>query len=204
MSAQRSVTVTMTGDLDRRGQTRQQILDATRSLLAQGESFARLTIPKIVATAGVSRATFYLHFQSKRELIAALGQKETADWVEIAAPFLHDRNAGRDVLEQAITQLLVLWRQHRAVLAGIIELAEYDDETRFGWRDTIHSIAQVIAQAMRERRPELCAEQAEQLGRLVVWAGERYLHQETRESSPEQDRWLIDSITDMIWRVMQP
>lgn len=204
MSPTRSVTVRKTSNDDRRAQTRQQILEATRTLLSQGESFARMSIPRIVSEAGISRATFYLHFRSKRALMAALGEAETADWRTIAEPFLTNPHAGREVLERAIEQLVEVWRAHRAVLAGIIELCEYDEEASDGWRDTVHEIARVIGSAVRVRRPRFSADQAEDLGRLIVWAGERYLHQEARQVSPEQDRRLVASLTEMIWSLMRP
>lgn len=203
MNAARSVTVSRSAEIDRRAHTRQQILDATRRLLALGEAFARLSIHRIVNEAGISRATFYLHFRSKRDLIAALGRTETGEWVMIAAPFLSNPKANRKVLKHAIEQLIATWRLHSAVLTGIIEHAEYDEETRFGWRDTIHEIARAVGESIRQRRPRLSAEQAEQRGRLLVWAGERYLHQQTRELSSDSDHLLVESLTDMIWRVMQ-
>ncbi len=88
MSPARSITVSKSPEGDRRAQTRRHVLDATRELLATGEAFATLSIQRIVEKAGVSRATFYLHFRSKRELIAALAQMETSQWRQIAAPFL--------------------------------------------------------------------------------------------------------------------
>lgn len=201
MSAPRSFTVSPPGEPDRRAATRQQILAATRSLLAQDEVFARLSIQRIVAAAGVARATFYLHFRSKRELIAALAESETGAWVEVAGPFLQNPLASREQLELTVTQLLAQWREHQAVLAGIIELAAYDEETRQVWRDLIGGIAATIAEGIGLRRPDLPADVVRQLGQLIAWAGERYLHQEAGQPQSERDRLIVASLTELMWRL---
>ncbi len=202
MSRVKSVTINKSTEVDRRTHTRQQIIDATRKLLAQGEAFARLSIGRIVVVAGVSRATFYLHFRTKRELVAALAQSETGAWATIAAPFLDDPRADRAVLSVVVRQLVDLWREHRAVLAGIIELAEYDDDTRAAWRDTAAEVARMVATSMRCRRPELSPAEADYRSRLLVWAGERFLHQEAGQPMPDHDRLLIESLTELFWRMV--
>ena len=203
MSDGRSVTVTAQRDAERRAQTRQQLLAATRELLAGGEALAKLSIQRIVTEVGISRATFYLHFRSKKELMAALAASETAEWAEIAGPVLLDTSAGKEQVAQAVTGILALWRKHRGVLAGIIEMAEYDEEARQAWRETIWGIARVIGEALRARRPTLSAAEAEQLGRLLAWAGERYLHQEVGEEVLQHDALLVGSFTELVWKLMR-
>ena len=56
---------------DRRVQrTRMILLDALRTLLME-RGYERLTIQAILDRAGVGRATFYTHFKSKDDLVAA-------------------------------------------------------------------------------------------------------------------------------------
>ena len=203
MSGSRSVTLPATATPDRRAQTNQQILNATRDLLAGGEPLARLSIQRIVEAAGVSRATFYLHFRTKRDLMSALAQQETREWSAIAMPFLANLSANRLALEQAVMQAVQTWRVHSAVLSGVIELAEYDEDTRSAWNDTIGTIAQTIAAGIRLRRPELTRQQADQLGLLIAWSGERLFHQQAREPSSDDDQLLVWSLVEMIWSVMK-
>jgi len=202
MKATRSVTLATRDGKDRRARTTQQILDATRDLLAGGEPLARLSINRIVAAAGVSRATFYLHFRTKRDLMAALAGEETQQWTAIVESFLGNPKADRSVLERAVAEAAEAWRTHRAVLSGFIELAEYDKDTRCAWKETVHTIGQSIATAIQQRRPTLSAAEAQQLGRLIAWAGERILHQEAESTPRESDRLLNWSLTEMIWAVM--
>lgn len=55
----------------RREATRAAILDAARQVFAEA-SYIQAKIDDIIRTAGVSRATFYAHFESKRELAYAI------------------------------------------------------------------------------------------------------------------------------------
>lgn len=202
MSDARSVTISAGNEADRRAQTRQQILEATRGLLAGGEAFAKLSIQRIVAAAGISRATFYLHFRTKRELIGQLAAQETEEWTTIAAPFLGHVQADRDVLAEAMAGAVRAWGEHVAVLSAIIELAEYDGETRKGWHDTLGGIAALVGQGIAERRPELTAAEAQQLGEIVVWSVERVLHQQFRERPSGEVGLLVWGLTELVWKLI--
>jgi AcrR family transcriptional regulator len=186
-----------------RSRTQESILEATRQLLSRGEAFAKLSIHRIVEEAGISRATFYLHFRTKKELIAALAQKETEAWFSIASTFLGDVGSDRVFLELTLSRVLDAWRMHRPVLSGIIELAEYDTDTREAWRDTIHRVAASLAMSIAISRPNLTNAQADQLARLITWAGERILHQEAENPSDEKDSLLIWSMAELMWRLMR-
>lgn len=56
-----------------RGDARERILLAARSLLAE-QRYDQVSVPEMVAAAGVAQGTFYLYFQSKAALIVALGE----------------------------------------------------------------------------------------------------------------------------------
>src|SRR4051812_30169907 len=59
----------------RSAQTRKRILDAVHDLLHEG-SFHERTVEEVAERAGVSRATLYLHFASRLELIDGI-----CDWM---------------------------------------------------------------------------------------------------------------------------
>src|SRR3989442_1789694 len=65
--------------------TRQRLLDAA-SQVFQEKGYENTTVEAIVAAAKVSRATFYLHFDSKADVMKVL----TADWVPSALPLYKD------------------------------------------------------------------------------------------------------------------
>ena len=70
---------------EKRARTRVQILEATEILLAERPPDA-LTVDAIVDAAGVAKGTFYYHFQSIEELIAAIGAKLGGSFDDLLSP----------------------------------------------------------------------------------------------------------------------
>lgn len=70
---------------DRRAQTRSQILEAGAKLLSERHA-AAVTVDNVVSAAGVAKGTFYYHFQSMDDLVAAVGEKLAESFDEVLAP----------------------------------------------------------------------------------------------------------------------
>jgi AcrR family transcriptional regulator len=74
---------------ERRAQTRSQILEAGTKLLSERHA-AAVTIDNVVSAAGVAKGTFYYHFQSMDDLVAAVGEKLAESFDEVLAPAMHE------------------------------------------------------------------------------------------------------------------
>lgn len=155
-------------DTATRRRNRNRILDATSQLLSSGERLAKLSIDRIAKAAGMSRATFYLHFKSKHDLIAALAERELAPWTSMVAAALAVDQITRDQMRQIASGLMEVYRANQGTMTGIIEMAEYDDETRQAWRETIESIAGQFQTAILRWRPNLTESEAAELARVIV------------------------------------
>ncbi|MGK2877788.1 MAG: TetR/AcrR family transcriptional regulator [Solirubrobacterales bacterium] len=189
----------------RRAETEQRILDGTIELLDAGASLAGLSVNRIVEASGVSRATFYLHFADKRALVQRLGETELVSFQRITESFRSDPNAGREDLAAAADQLVALWRDHAGVLSSLIELAEYDADSRETWQAVVHAIAESIAPALRERRPDLDEPMILTLSEMLSWTGERCLHQMVgRDATDAQARRAAAGLTEAVWRIVAP
>src|SRR6185295_18340808 len=70
---------------EKRARTRAQIVEAGLALLADRPPEA-LTVDAIVEAAGVAKGTFYYHFQSVEELVAAVGANLADSFDELLAP----------------------------------------------------------------------------------------------------------------------
>jgi AcrR family transcriptional regulator len=73
---------------ERRAQTRSQILEAGAKLLSERHA-AAVTVDNVVSAAGVAKGTFYYHFQSMDDLVAAVGEKLAESFDEMLAPTMH-------------------------------------------------------------------------------------------------------------------
>lgn len=187
----------------RRATTRREIVGAVRDLLAGGASYYDLSVNRIAQAAGVSRATFYLHFNDKRQLLAALADQELSEWRALADPLFENPAAGYDELVVTIRELLALWDSHRGVLSALIELAEYDDDARMAWRGAVESVATTIA-AYTEQRNDIDVADAQMSGRLMAWMAERACHQILDGASATEREALVETLANVIWRSRKP
>ncbi|MEV5848443.1 TetR/AcrR family transcriptional regulator [Streptomyces sp. NPDC051985] len=89
--------------------TRARLLDA--SLESFGEKgYLGATVDDIALAAGCSRATFYLHFKSRAEVIMALLQREAPDLAEALREF--DDQLARGITRSEVRQRLEAgWKQ---------------------------------------------------------------------------------------------
>jgi AcrR family transcriptional regulator len=202
MTAQRSFTVQARTGQRRRAATQDDLLEATKRLLSAGTPLAGLSVERIVAEAGVARTTFYLHFKDKFELIERLAAEQEA-WIEtVGQAALADPELSRATIAGAVEEIVTGWSENHAVLAAIIELAEYDERMRESWRNIIHAVAAVATNVFRAhwdlaggapQSPEMVAE-------VLTWMIERSCHQIARD--PSRRALVADSLAEILWRVL--
>jgi AcrR family transcriptional regulator len=198
----RSFTVQARTGERRRAATQDDLLQATKRLLAGGAPLATLSVEKIVAEAGVVRTTFYLHFRDKHELIERLAA-EQEEWIEtIGQSALSDPALRRDTVGKVMAEIVAGWADNHAVLAAIIELAEYDERMRATWRSIIHSVATVAAGVFAAHwnvagcapaNPPMVAE-------VLTWMIERSCHEIARDPDRRDD--VAQALAEVIWRVL--
>lgn len=203
MSGNGSFTVQEARGAERRAATRQQIVTAVRDLLGEGAAFAELSVGRIAERAGVSRATFYLHFSDKRELLADLAAQELADWQAVSQTMFDDPGAGRDVIEATIGNMVALWQAHRPVLSALVELAEYDDQARTAWRAAVSAVAASVSE-YAAKRDDIDYDDLEMSGMVIAWMAERACHQILDGASPAETARVVKVLTDIIWRSRKP
>ena len=90
---------------EKRARTRAQIVEAGLMLLAERPPEA-LTVDAIVEAAGVAKGTFYYHFQSIEELVAAVGAKLADSFDELLAPLRLDEPDPVERMSFAFTKFL--------------------------------------------------------------------------------------------------
>jgi AcrR family transcriptional regulator len=112
---------------EHRDATRRRIIAAARRVLVKN-GYARATIEEITAAAGVSRATLYLHFDSKYALLAAATEKMRAEAIEGARQLANvlidgDRAGLRRWVDWALN-----WYAHNRPMALAAEEAELSED----------------------------------------------------------------------------
>jgi AcrR family transcriptional regulator len=182
--------------------TKTELIEATKRLLATGVAVADLSAERVSVEAGMSRATFYLHFKDKRELIVALAADQVAWKDQIGAETLAAPDLDRSAVHQIIGDVLRLWLDNQPTLSAIIEMAEYDPEMSATWRSAMGEVAETAGRqfaAHWENSPDAPSDPMV-IAEIFTWMWERSCHQILRD--PKRFDALRDAMTDVIWRVL--
>ena len=99
-----------------------QLLRAMEQLLAEGESFSAVSIERLTAAAGLARATFYLHFRDKAELVTRLMGRVREEIVASAGLwFEHAELAQREDMRTALHGILGVYQKHHVIIDAVVE-----------------------------------------------------------------------------------
>jgi len=190
---------------ERRAATRRQVLEATRRLLGEGRPVAGLSVDRIVAAAGISRATFYVHFAGKGDVVAALCEQDMEPWLRILRPVLADAASDRTAIVAVVRAYVANWRAHAAVGASLVELAEHDPAVRDVWHRAVDDVAAPMAEHLRRRwagRPGPHPD-PDATAHVVAWAVERATHK-MLAADPAGDAAFAETLAEVVWRVLEP
>lgn len=186
----------------RRAETRVRLLAATRDYLASGNTLAALSVASITSAAGLSRATFYLHYNDKRELFADLAESELSEGRELLAPLLGDPSAGRDAVARTVDELIAMWRRHAPVFTGIIEVTSYDAEARAAWEAQVESLIGEVAAYLDRRDPDGDGDH-DMRARVLAWSVINCFTHLLGPDDGETER-LSRTVTEMAWGLIGP
>jgi AcrR family transcriptional regulator len=157
---------------------REAILAATEQLLRE-RPLNQLHVSDIIDAAGISRSSFYAHFDSKTAVIAEC-LRGVMDEVMVAVTPLH---APADDPEAAIRLSLTQWvevaKVHGALLRAVSEEWPHDDRLRELWFGMMEGFtagtAKVIRAARRDAQAPAGAD-PRALAACLMWGYERVLH----------------------------
>jgi AcrR family transcriptional regulator len=118
---------------DRRdSETRRQLLVAAEKVMSD-VGFAEASVSRIADAAGVSRATFYVYFQSRKEVMTVLvdqlmqGSRDAQRAADV------DADDPVAVVTSSVTTILRLFVDRAALIRAFEQQSTYDDEIRELW-----------------------------------------------------------------------
>lgn len=188
---------------ERREQIERQLLDATERLMAGGASFTELSVDRLATEAGISRASFYIYFEDKGNLLRRLAGQVFDDLASAAERWwgVSRRRDPADVLA-AMTGLVASYRHHQPLLIALNEMAAYDPQVGATYRDILTTIAARLAAVIEEGqgdgfiRQELSAETA---ASTLTWMAERTCQQNLPGRPASYDTELAATLTQIVW-----
>jgi AcrR family transcriptional regulator len=190
----------------RRDDTRDRLLDATAALLAHGGSFSDLSVSRLATKAGISRATFYIYFEDKAELVRAWFDRiDEEAHAATAAWWTLEGEVTRDDIHRVLTRIIDVYRQHGPLLAAVQDMAAYDPLLR-------DVVAESFARAQGDLCDHIAAGQASgQIDATLLphetsaWLSsmvDRIAHEAAPKADEGELAELLDAGADILWNTL--
>lgn len=179
--------------------------EATRALLVDAairvfaaKGFLRSTVDQITEEAGTSRATFYLHFRTKTDLLQELLERATGFFEEPYERLALSLRAGdRDAVRQWVMDTMQQWVDVQDLVRPVYEAADADPETyRRVFPDDLPGLS-VMAKALREADVILDVDNAE-VYTIVLYSPLLHLFRKHLRGEPF-DHALTASVLAAAW-----
>lgn len=188
---------------------RAAILTSTEQLLAE-RRLEEISVLDVIEAAGVSRASFYIYFESKNAAVAALANEVTERiYKELWQPFVSGvEPPSQALLTEHWLETLGRWRENRAVMVAAAEAWRADPVAFYQWgavwRRYIEDIRAYIdrARARGDAPREL---DAQALAAALVWFNETALYMafaHTTASEWKDDEQLAKTIAGVWMRAI--
>jgi AcrR family transcriptional regulator len=191
---------------ERRNEMRDRLLAAVERLMADGESYTELSVERLVREAGISRATFYVYFEDKGDLLRALAEDFIERIIE-AATFWWElpAKATKTDLRAAMQAIFDAYLPHKVVMSAVVEVASYDDALAelFGrlLQRTMSEVAGHISTGQKEGFVHDDID-PERTAAWLTWMAERGLYQLVSSASNAESERLLTALTDVTWSTL--
>ena len=183
--------------------TVEQVVYAFERLLASGESFTTLSVDQLAKEAGIARATFYLHFRNKGELVCYV-IKEVEKQVRAAAKnsLARFEHISREDFLEFMRNGVDVFSHYRAAIRAMVETSAYDQNVAQAYASFMHNLITdtrriiVKLQANGSAHPDV----SEEIADIVTWATERSCAQMLKDDDTEERRQkLAEMLTHVVW-----
>jgi TetR/AcrR family transcriptional regulator, ethionamide resistance regulator len=180
-----------------------RLLDATERLMSEGASFTELSVDRLSAEAGISRASFYIYFEDKGHLLRRLAEQVFSDLAAGAQRWwgLAWRRDPDDV-RAAMAGIIESYRRHQSVLVALNEMAAYDPATAQTYRELLTAASERLTRVIEDGqadgsiRPGLPAATT---ANTLTWMVERACQQNLPIKPRDYDAELAATLAEIVW-----
>jgi TetR/AcrR family transcriptional regulator, ethionamide resistance regulator len=175
------------------------------SLVGSGDSYAELSVERIITAGGISRSTFYSYFDDKGDLLVAMAQDVIGDLVGVGHAWWDlSPDATKADLREALRVPIDTYRAHRTIFGAVVETAAYDARVRDQQRSLIDQVVAALAHHIAAAQKAGTADATidpERSAQWTVWMLEHGLYQLISSADENEVEQLLGAVTDMIWRI---
>jgi TetR/AcrR family transcriptional regulator, ethionamide resistance regulator len=183
----------------------ERLLLAIERLLGSGTSFAALSVDQLAREAGIGRATFYLHFKDKAQLVHRLMRKLTAEVVDGAGAWFRDGGeVDRRSMHLALHGIVGTFKRHQAVLSAIAATAPSDPAVAEAHTQMMDELCRLSRKAIAQvrRKGQATAAATPELADLLTWSIELYCTRFVSGYDGKRVNALIDLIAHVCGRAI--
>lgn len=196
----------MAASRERQEAIRERLLAAVEKVTESGDSLRDVSIERLARAAGISRATFYIYFADKGDLLNAWFKQIVDELMDAARAWWRlGPEATPQDLRDALARIVAAYRPHAKRIAAVYDEAAYDPAVREQVAGLVYGgiagLQEHIERGQREGfvDPELSAhETAAWLG----WMVERGLRNIVGPAPEAEVDALIDAHADLVWHTL--
>jgi TetR/AcrR family transcriptional regulator, ethionamide resistance regulator len=188
---------------ERRELIERRLLEATERLMRDGASFTELSVDRLSTEAGMSRATFYIYFEDKGDLLRRMAGQVFGDlangaerWWSVA--WRHDP----DDMRAAIADIIASYRRHQPVLVALNEMAAYDSLVAATYRDLLTGISARLTHVIQDGQADASIRHelpAATTASALTWMVERACQQNLPTKPLTYDAELATTLSEIVW-----
>jgi TetR/AcrR family transcriptional regulator, ethionamide resistance regulator len=181
----------------------EKIVAAFERLLARGESFTTISVEKLASEAGIVRATYYLHFRNKGELVGHLMKNVSKELRSAASEALNRGGKfGRTEFQTFMRSAVEIHFQHRSAIRAMVEVSAYDPKVAKIYQEfweTQAADTRIVLERLKSKgkaHPDAVPEIAD----MVTWTAERSCTQMLDDTDTiERRHQVADMLTHVVW-----
>jgi AcrR family transcriptional regulator len=181
--------------------TRDRLVDAAFELFGR-RGYEATNAEQIAKVAGTSRATFYLYFKSKAELVLELQARTEREVVDSYAVLDELVGSTRSDVRRWVEETLGVWERDRLRLAAMEQALAVEQRVADRWFEILNRAIDRMPRALgvRGERPEVA-----RLRLLtMMFQIDRAMYFHVIRSEPLDREILVDVLADQWWAALQP
>jgi AcrR family transcriptional regulator len=188
---------------ERRLALERRLLDATEKLMGEEKlSYAGLSVDRLATAAGISRASFYIYFEDKEDLLRRLAERAVDEVGDAARNWWQaaERDNPED-LRLAMKAILATYRRHELILSAVVETSAYDERVAEVFNELINGIRDATREVIERGQARGLIRQlpVNEVAGALTWMVERVCYQMVRNSPPDNDDTLAAVLTQIVW-----
>jgi AcrR family transcriptional regulator len=188
---------------DRRRRITDSLLIEVEQILDGGETYADISVERLISAIGISRSTFYVYYEDKGALLLALAE-DVVDQLVVAAgawwSLPHD--VDRPMLQQTLQGIFDTYARHASMWAALIDGAAYDPKVRASFRQVVDGSAAGLAEHIRAGQALGCVRREldpVHTAAWLTWMTERGLYQLLPDADEAESARLCKAHTAIVW-----